>query len=65
MGHTDAVVDRHPVLAALLFLLPFLVHDFVELSRGILGVPPESAIVRRRGVPESESDSSRPKSHFE
>ena len=65
MGHAYAVVDRHPVFAALLFLLLFLVHDFVELSRSILEEPSESAIVRRRGVSESESDSSRPKSHFE
>ena len=44
MGHAYAVVDRHPIFAVLFFLLFLLAHDFGELSRRILGEPPEPAI---------------------
>jgi hypothetical protein len=66
VGDSDAVMYGHPISKILLFLLLFLAHGLGEFSRRILGEPPELAIVRRRGVAESESvESSRPRSHFE
>ncbi len=45
MGYAYAVVDRHPVFEVLFFLLFLLAHALGELSRRILGEPPEPTIV--------------------
>jgi hypothetical protein len=66
VGYACAVVDRHPVFGVSFFFLFFLAHGPDGFSRRISGEPPEPAIVRRRGVAESEpAESSRPRSHFE
>jgi hypothetical protein len=66
VGYAYAVVDRHPVFGVLSFLLFLLSHGPDGFSRRISGEPPEPAIVRRRGVAESEPvESSMSRSHFE